>query len=371
MLRADRRQQQLRRSSQSTKNSENAEDLRCEFKQHILLMGTQRASSGALSTSTSMTGSMCEKDKKRKKRLLPSSVRKPSCPKNGAIESCNSTFDVGDKNTKITFVISQLSPEELEISARSCHRYLKNPEPSQRDVFVKQIVERYLESKKGNVELALASVKKLIEFRQNAKIEDLVSAFDNYDNHDSDDRTKRLQKNLASKKFYVQGFDTKGRSTLYFIPRKVVDHDLDSAIYSIERAIASTRSLDNTINCVVDFSEFPLSNIPPMDIGKQFLGTLRVIYVGQIHRIFLVNVPVTFTILWNIFKPFVGKDTRDKITMIKDDNEDKEKEMLHLYDLQELPSWVVSGGKKNRSLDVDEYLFALSFDTAFDSHLLQ
>jgi hypothetical protein len=150
-----------------------------------------------------------------------------------------------------------------------------------------------------------------------------------------------------------------------------VDHDLDSAIYSIERAIASTRSLDNTINCVVDFSEFPLSNIPPMDIGKQFLGTLRVIYVGQIHRIFLVNVPVTFTILWNIFKPFVGKDTRDKITMIKDDNEDKEKEMLHLYDLQELPSWVVSGGKKNRSLDVDKYLFALSFDTAFDSHLLQ
>lgn len=243
---------------------------------------------------------------------------------------------------------------------------MKRPIPSQRNVFAKCIVEQFLESKKGNVDLALAKVKKLIECRREAKIDELITAFDGDRNY-LNATAKSLQKHLASKKFYVHGFDTEGRSTLYFIPRNVVDHDLGSAIYSIERAIACSRSLDNTINCVVDFSDFPLSNSPPMERGKQFLSTLRVIYAGHIHRIFLVNVPFGFSILWNIFSPFVGTDTRDKIMIIKNDSsKDKERELLHLYDLEELPSWFIPGGGKNRSLDLDEYLFTLPFDSAFD-----
>ena len=46
---------------------------------------------------------------------------------------------------------------------------------------------------------------------------------------------------------------------------------------------------------------------------------------------------------------------------------DKEKEILHFYDAEELPSWCVNVGKKNRSFDVDEYLLLLPFDVAFDS----
>lgn len=272
---------------------------------------------------------------------------------------------IPDKSNKIAFIISQLSPEELEISARSSYQYLKCPVPSMRNIFAERAVQRCLESKKGNVELALAKIKKMIEFRRLAKIDDLNTAFDDDENNDSDDTAKTLQKHLASKKFYVNGFDKEGRSTLYFIPRNVVDHDLDSAIYSIERAIACSRSL--TINCVVDFSGFPLTNTPPLKIGKQFLSTLRVIYAGQINRIFLVNVPYSFSFLWKAFSPFVGTDTRDKITIIKNNSKDKEREMLHLYDLKELPSWCVPGGQKNRSLDLDEYLFTLPFDSAFDS----
>lgn len=313
-----------------------------------------------------MAGSMCEKDKKRNHHRLNSKTRKSS--KNDVTtENDTSSYGICDKSNKIAFIISQLSPEELEISARSSYQYLKCPVPSQRNVFAERVVQRCLESKKGNVELALAKINKLIEFRRLAKIDDLNTAFDDDENNDSDDTAKTLQKTLASKKFYVHGFDKEGRSTLYFIPRNVVNHDLDSAIYSIERAIACSRSLDNTINCVVDFSDFPLSNAPSMEIGKQFLTTLRIIYAGQIHRIFLVNVPYSFSFLWNIFSPFVGTDTRDKITIIKNNSKDKEREMLHLYDLKELPSWCVPGGQKNRSLDLDEYLFMLPFDSAFDN----
>ena len=37
-----------------------------------------------------------------------------------------------------------------------------------------------------------------------------------------------------------------------------------------------------------------------------------------------------------------------------------------LYDLNELPAWLCPGGSKNRTLDVQEYLWNLRFDQAFD-----
>lgn len=292
------------------------------------------------------------------------------------------TYDLCDANSKINYIISQLSPQELETAARSSYEYLKNPVPSQRNQFAKRIVQRYLESKKGDVELALEKIKKTLKFRQEAKIEDIITAFDNDDNNnnsnniddcDNDEKStkksntaEKLQKHLSSKKFYVQGFDNEGRSTLYFIPRNVVDHDIDSAIYSIERAIACSQSVDGTINCVVNFSNFSLSNSPPLEIGKQFLTTLRTIYAGQIHRIYLVNTPFSFSILWNIFSPFVGTDTRDKILIISNNAKYQRKELLDLYDLKEAPSWFIPGGEKNRALDLDEYLYKLQFDAAFD-----
>lgn len=310
----------------------------------------------------SMTNPMREKEKKRNHRRLSRKVRKsPS-----SYDENEQTYDLSDKSDQVAFIVSKLSPDQLEVLARSSYEYLKSPIPSKRRTFAGQVVRRILESKKGNVVATLTKVKKMIDFRREANVDELITAFDGDNNTNTGTTAAALHKQLATKKLYVHGFDKDGRSTLYFVPRNVVDHDLDSAIYSIERAIACSRSLDKTINCVVDFAKFPLSNAPPLEIGKQFLTTLRLIYAGQINRIFLVNVPFTFSILWGVFSPFVGTDTRDKIAIIKDNGKEKEKEMLDLYDRKELPHWAVSGGEKNRSLDVDGYLFKLPFDSAFD-----
>lgn len=317
----------------------------------------------ALSTSP-LTNSMRDKDIKRNhRRRLSGKVRKlPS-----HLDINEQTHDFSNKDDKIAFIISKLSPDDLEVLARSNYQYLKSPNPSKRKVVAGHVVRRILESKKGNVVSTLTKVKKMIEFRRQAKVDELVTIF-NADTHtNTGTAVEKLKKQLATKKLHVQGFDKDGRSTLYFVPRNAVDHELDSAIYSIERAIACSRSLDKTFNCLVDFAKFPLSNIPPLEIGKQFLTTLRLVYAGQIHRIFVVNAPFSFSVLWSVFSPFVGTDTKDKIAIIKDYGKDKEKEFLHLYDRKELPSWAVPGGEKNRSLNVDEYLFELPFDSAFDA----
>jgi len=305
-------------------------------------------------------GQMCEKDTKRN--------HERTSDKCVARENNSTSHDMcGKEITKVDNIVSRLNPEEQESLARSSYRYLKCPVPSERDIFVRKAVRRCLEAKKGNVGKAFSSIQKLIKFREDTKVSNMITSFDDSSNEYSNDTARILKEHISTKKFYVQGFDKEGRSTLYFIPRNVVDHDLGSAIYSIERAIACSRSSDETVNCVVDFSDFPLSNSPSLEIGKQFLSTLRTIYVGHIHRIFLVNVPLSFSILWNVFSPFVGRETRDKITILKNNTGDKEKEILHFYDAEELPSWCVNVGKKNRSFDVDEYLLLLPFDVAFDS----
>jgi hypothetical protein len=302
---------------------------------------------------------------------------------------CNYESDIGDNNTtssyelcgmnsKINFIISRLSAQELETAARSSsYEYLKNPVPSQRNQFARRIVQRYLKSKNGDVDVALEKIKNTLKFRQEIQIDDLITAFDDNKEENGEDGDENnttveiLKKHLSSKKYIVQGYDKYGRSTLYFIPRFVSEHDLEwtlkEAIYSIERAIACSRSEDGTINAVVDFSGFSLSqHSPPLEIGKQFLTTLRSYYAGQINRIYLINTPFSFSFLWNIFSPFIGTNTRDKI-LIVNGAQSKRRDVLDLYDLKEVPSWLVPGGGNNRPLDVDEYLYELSFDTAFNN----
>ena len=318
-------------------------------------MAIQTASPTIPLTTTPMVGSDVELKHQHRIRKLPSNSEFSENGAFGAYEQCD----------KIDLILSELSYDDHEILARSSFQYLKSPVRSQRKNFAARVVYRILESKKGDVASTLRKVKKVIDFHRAEKIDELITAFDNEESI-LGATAQRLKKHIATKKYYVQGFDKEGRSTLNFIPRNVVDHDLDTAIYSMERAIASTRSLDQTVNCIVDYADFSISNGPPLELGKKVLSTLRLIYSGQIHRIFLVNVSFSFSILWSIFSPFVGTDTRDKISIIRDNDYAKEKELLNLYDRKELPNWAVPGGEKNRTLDVEEYLFALPFDSAFD-----
>jgi hypothetical protein len=280
--------------------------------------------------------------------------------------------ELRDTNANINYIISQLSHDELETAARSSYEYMINPVPSLRNQYARKIVQRYLVSKRGKVELALEKVKQTLKFRQDIGIEELITAFDgnNDDCNKTNDTANLLKKHLSTKKYLVRGFDKEGRSTLYFIPRLVDGHDsewtLKESIYSIERAIACSRAKDHTINAVVDFSGFHMTtHSPPLDIGKQFLTTLRSHYAGQIHRIYLTDTPFSFCMLWNIFSPFVGTTTRDKIKFINGARR-KERELSPMYDAEEVPAWFLPGGKSNRPLDIDEYLHILSFDQPFN-----
>jgi hypothetical protein len=233
--------------------------------------------------------------------------------------------------------------------------------------YAKCMALRYLESKKGKVDVALKKLQATLQFRKEIDIVALVQAFD--DNNDNDNikhpYAVPLYKQLESKKLYVQGYDKEGRATYIFIPRLVQGHDaewtLKEALYTMERAIACSKESDHTINAIVDFNGFqPLKDAPPLDIGQEFLSTLRSHYAGQVHRIFLLDAPRSFSFLWALLKNFVGTTTRHKIQSVSGKKQ-KEKMLSEFYDKEECPTWMRSEGQKNRDLDVQEYLYQIPF----------
>jgi len=264
----------------------------------------------------------------------------------------------------VQIVLSQLTPDEVETAALACYKYLTYPDATKREQYAKRIILRYLRSKK-NVATALHKLKATLSFRRSMDIVGLVKCFEE---NPSGEYSTRLKKQMASKKMYVQGYDKSGRSTLFFIPRLTQGHDLEwtlkEAVYSIERAIACSKSPDGLINAVVDFSGFAvIKHAPPLEIGKQFLTTLRNHYAGQIHRIFLLDTPMSFSLFWKIFQPFIGSETKAKIQFLSGNKKSK---LSELYDEEQVPSWMLMDGEKNLELDLEEYLMEIPFYCAFD-----
>lgn len=296
------------------------------------------------------------------KTRSPSSVTLSS-----AASIMDDSSDKADNTVKINEMISQLTDHEMEIAAETSYDYFKYKNGDRKDI-VRKMAQRYLDSKQKDLKVALTKMRETLAFREKVNINEIRSAFDNDNKETKSEIQVLLQHRLSKNSHYVQGYDLDGRATYIFRPRYVDEHDEEGSVkeilYTLERAIACSNS--STINILIDFSGFSLTkNTPPPSIGKKALTLLRQHYVGQINKIFIFDAPVGFSILWNMFKGFIGKETKKKLQFITH----KKKAagiMSKWYSDEKAASWMIpKRGLKNRELDVNEYLYQLSFDEAF------
>jgi hypothetical protein len=271
-----------------------------------------------------------------------------------------------DERKHIENMVAQLSEEEIEIAARTSYEYFTIQDPSTRSDHAKNMAKRYFRSKKEESR-ALSFMKDTLKFRRDLDIDGLRQAFQ--EDPISDYRNP-LHELVQSKMVYVSGYDVDGRATYIFEPYRVRSHNTEWTIkqhvYTLERAIACSKSHDQTVNAIVNFNGFSaIKHAPPTSVGQEFLKTLRAHYTGHVNQIFLVDAPYTFLCLWTIFKPFVSRNTKNRITFVSSD-EQKQQALGKWYAADQARPWMLPGGEKTRELDVDEYLYQTPFHQAFD-----
>lgn len=264
------------------------------------------------------------------------------------------------------------------------------------------------------VKRALAELKATLKFRKQFNVDRLRTAFDKQ--HDtvpsqqddccsstsgstltrcsSSDFHETLYHNLGSKKLYVQGYDRDGRSTYIFIPRNVQHHDaewtLREHVYTLERALACTKARDYKVNAIVDFNGYNRNkHAPPMRMGIDFLNVLGHYYGPCLNRVFIVDAPMAFLVVWTMLKPIINKlASRNKVNIEfvqssskqghnsnknnhnnNNNNHCNSNILERYYEPHEAASWMLPTGTKNRDLDVHEYLHQTPFNQAFDEQL--
>ncbi|CAB9502828.1 CRAL TRIO domain protein [Seminavis robusta] len=284
-----------------------------------------------------------------------------------------------ESETLLQSMLSQLTEEEMETAARTNYQYLQSAWSGTATVEDRQkhataMARRYLKSKK-DVDRALDCMRLTLQFRQEMKLDQLRRTFDDsIDDNDEQQQQFRseLAERLSSKKSFVMGYDKEGRATFHFRPPKSIHHDLHwtmmEALYTMERTIACSQrnAGQDSINAVVDIAGFqPMVHAPPLHVGQQFLQTLRRHYVGHIDKIVILDAPMAFVILWQLLSPFVGTKTSSKIVFLSG-QENKTEQISQLYDPAQAAPWMMTGGRKERELDMDEYLYKTTFDHAFD-----
>uniref|UniRef100_A0A7S3L748 CRAL-TRIO domain-containing protein n=1 Tax=Amphora coffeiformis TaxID=265554 RepID=A0A7S3L748_9STRA len=260
-------------------------------------------------------------------------------------------------------LLSQLTEQELKWAARASYDYLDDPAPKD-EKYAREFVQKFLRST-SDPEKALKRVQGALAFRQQIDVDGIRLAFDQSNKH-----TAPLKAQLENKSLYVQGYDKEGRSTYVFQTSKVREHDeewtLKSHIYTLERALASSKAHDGTVNAMIDFKDFSLiNNAPPLHIGKQFMTTFRDHYAGSVNQIFLLDAPSTFLVLWKVMKSFVGTKTRNKINFVNSSSTETEEHLTQLYDKEQLAPWMMQGGTNDRPFDLEEYLHKTSFNKSF------
>ena len=289
---------------------------------------------------------------------------KPTTEKLNRISSITS-----DEHLHIENMINQLSEDEIEIAARTSYEYFTMQDPATRIEHAKNMAKRYFRSKKEEGR-ALSYMKDTLKFRKHLDVDGLRTAFLQDDDGSVSAYRDPLQELVESKMVYVSGYDLDGRATYIFEPYRVQSYNTEWTIkqhvYTLERAIACTKSYDQTVNAVVNFNNFSaVKHAPPTSVGKEFMKTLRAHYTGHVNQIFLVDAPTTFLCLWTIFKPFVSTNTKNRIQFVSSEKE-KRKALGKWYAADQARPWMLPGGGKTRELDVDEYLYQTPFHHAFD-----
>ena len=147
----------------------------------------------------------------------------------------------------------------------------------------------------------------------------------------------KIQKENATGKIYLRGFDNEGHVIMYMRPRyeNTFEHEgnVMHLVYQLERAVAcmvqkyEDQQLQQTDNenapklqeklcLLVDYAGYSLYNAPPMKTSNAILDILQNHFPERLYKGYCINPPWIFSGFWKLISPFIDIKTKTKVIMV-------------------------------------------------------
>lgn len=243
-----------------------------------------------------------------------------------------------------------LSPEEQEAKLKELRSYL-GPLNGHTALFCTDAcLYRYLRANNWSHKKSRKMVKETIKWREQFKPQEI--------------KWDEIAKEAETGKIYRANFcDRDGRTVLVMRPGAQNTNQLEGQIkylvYCMENAIMNLPPDQEQMVWLVDFEGWNMSMIPVMT-ARETAHVLQDHYPERLAYAILYNPPKIFETFWNVVKPFLDPKTQKKVKFVYAKDEESEKVMDSLFDLNQLES--AFGGRSALRFDKDEYATVMKED---------
>ncbi|KIK65946.1 hypothetical protein GYMLUDRAFT_158186, partial [Collybiopsis luxurians FD-317 M1] len=196
---------------------------------------------------------------------------------------------------------------------------------------------RFLRARKYNLNAAKKMFIDAQNWRKSVKVDELYSSLDPFDFHTQQGRPLNFN--------YVREYDPQRLSQKGVTPERHSEIVLVNMECLTREVIPAARKkygghIDSAF-VIIDLKVFGLSKFWRVkSIIQQILQVSQDYYPETLGRVAIINAPSTFTVIWNVMRPFLLKETAEKVDVLGSDYQER---LLELIDEENLP--LAFGGK--------------------------
>lgn len=171
-----------------------------------------------------------------------------------------------------------------------------------------------------------------------------------------------IEKENATGKTYVRGYDKNGHILIYMKPalENTNNHEgnIKHLVFSMEKAVAClSKTGKEKLSLIIDYEGFSLFNSPPMKTSRETLTILQDHYPERLYKAYCVRPPYIFYGFYKAISPFIDPVTRNKICMLTNaDMNSAHNQLFQEVDQSVLETCV--GGHDTRPFNSKSYLTA-------------
>jgi hypothetical protein len=186
---------------------------------------------------------------------------------------------------------------------------------------------RFVNANEGDVEAATKMLIGALEWRRSVKPHKLTPS-----------SSPELASNDKLGTLWINGFDRSGQTIVYIKPGGTNPNSVEVRVQylamQIEAAVQMLQPPAMRLCWICDFSDYGSRGRSPggLAVARQSLDILQNKYPERLGRLFVINTPWMFSMLFTMILPFLSTKTKNKISWLKGDEAEIRKQLADAID---------------------------------------